>query len=104
MQPKFKDYRKALGLRQQDVADKLGISRGAYSHYEKGIREPNLDLLIKMADVFRTTVDDLLGHNGGRDSLKAWELTVLDKLNSLDDDALTRVITSLANECQKQSR
>jgi transcriptional regulator with XRE-family HTH domain len=55
---------------QQDIADKLGISRARYSHYENDHVQPDNDLLQKMADLHNTTVDFLLGR----------EVTFLDKV------------------------
>ena len=52
--------RQKQGLTQQELADKLGITRASLSHYEKGRREMNYDLLIHTADFFNVTVDCLL--------------------------------------------
>jgi transcriptional regulator with XRE-family HTH domain len=46
---------------QQEIADQLSVSRASYSHYENGHVEPDNDLLIKMADLFKVTTDYLLG-------------------------------------------
>ena len=61
MATQFRAYRQAMKLSQKDVADALGIGRAAYSHYESGRREPNIEMLLKLADFFHVTVDDLLG-------------------------------------------
>ncbi|WP_242057299.1 helix-turn-helix transcriptional regulator [Pseudalkalibacillus hwajinpoensis] len=50
---------------QNEVADALGISRARYSHYENDHVEPDIQLLIKMANYFNTTIDDLLGNTAG---------------------------------------
>lgn len=56
---------KALrGKRTQDeVARELNISRAAYSHYENNRNEPDLDMLILLADYYNVTIDFLLGRN-----------------------------------------
>lgn len=46
------ELRKSSGLTQQELADRLGISRSAIGNYEKGIREPDLETLEKIADFF----------------------------------------------------
>lgn len=46
---------------QQDIADKLGISRARYSHYENDRVQPDTELLQKMAELFNVSVDFLLG-------------------------------------------
>jgi transcriptional regulator with XRE-family HTH domain len=46
---------------QEELASKLGITRAALSHYEKGRREPDHEVLVKLADCFRVSVDFLVG-------------------------------------------
>lgn len=52
--------RKEAGILQQDFAQMLGIPVTTLSGYENGGREPKFSLLIKMADIFGVTVDDLV--------------------------------------------
>ncbi len=56
----IKFYRKALGLTQQQVAERLKITRQGYLYYEKGTREPNIDTLKKLCVIFDCTLDELL--------------------------------------------
>lgn len=46
---------------QQQIADYLGITRGAYSHFENGRNEPDKETLIKLANYYDISVDRLLG-------------------------------------------
>lgn len=46
---------------QKDVADYLNITTSAYGYYEKGIRQPNPEMLLKLAEYFDVTTDFLLG-------------------------------------------
>lgn len=55
------ELRIAAGLSQQELADRLGISRSRLGNYELGERRPDLELLSKLADFFRVPVDQLLG-------------------------------------------
>lgn len=59
--PKIKALRKENGLTQQQLADKLGVSKGIVSAYENSSRYPSYDVLIKLALEFYCTVDYLLG-------------------------------------------
>lgn len=56
----LKRYRKAYNYTQQKLADKISISRQAYSNYEIGKRVPDLDLLAKLCDVYSITLDELV--------------------------------------------
>ena len=51
-------YRKKTDMKQADIAEKLQISRQAYNNYENGKREPNIDLICSMAQVFGITTDE----------------------------------------------
>lgn len=57
----LKKLRKQRGLSQQDVADKLNVSRQAYCRYENGQRELSLDFLCALADFYEETTDSILG-------------------------------------------
>ncbi len=54
---------------QQDLADALGVAQSTVANWEGGRREPNYALTVKLADLFRVTLDYLLGRsdepNGG---------------------------------------
>ena len=53
--------RKEYGLTQEELADKLHISRSGYAHYEAGERKPAIDILILFADFYDTSLDYLMG-------------------------------------------
>lgn len=54
--------RKAKGMRQQDVADALGIARNTYTQYELGRRAPDFDTIKRLAAFHSVSVDYLLGN------------------------------------------
>lgn len=54
--------RKKLGMTQGNVADYLGVSGAAVSKWEQGLSYPDLTLLPKLAGLFHTTIDQLLGY------------------------------------------
>lgn len=58
--------RERSGWTQEEMAEKLGITRAALSHYEKNRRKPDFDTLIQAADLFGVSVDYLIGrlHHG----------------------------------------
>lgn len=59
----LKILRKKYNLTQLDVANQLGIGRTTYLSYEKGTNEPNINLLIKLSNLFSITIDELLSKN-----------------------------------------
>lgn len=56
----LKQLRAEKGVSQQIVADYLEITRQAYSNYENGNRDPDNEMLLKMAEYFGVSVDFLL--------------------------------------------
>ncbi|KQX51996.1 XRE family transcriptional regulator [Paenibacillus sp. Root444D2] len=53
--------REKRGLTQEELSNKIGISRAALSHYETNRREPDYETINKIANFFNVTVDYLLG-------------------------------------------
>lgn len=62
---RIKDLRKQRGLSQEDLAEKLNVSRQAVSKWETGLSSPDTDNLILLADLFEITVDELVRKSGG---------------------------------------
>lgn len=46
---------------QLEIADIIGVTQRAYSFYETGDREPDIDTLIKMAEYYKIPLDVLVG-------------------------------------------
>lgn len=63
----IKQHRMRAGLRQEDIAEKLGIDRSAVAKWEAGESLPRADKLPQLARLLNCTVDELLG-DGERDS------------------------------------
>ena len=55
--------RKSHKKTQQDVADYLGLTRPAYTAYERGNRQPDYTILQKLADYYDVSTDYLLGRS-----------------------------------------
>ena len=58
---RLKQCRQAKGLRQQDVAEQLGISYRTYRRYESGETEPTISIALQLADFFQVSLDYLSG-------------------------------------------
>ena len=55
----LKSLRKSLGLTQQQVADKLNISRVNYTRYETNASNPDFQTLVALADFYDVSLDEL---------------------------------------------
>lgn len=59
---RLKDLRKQAGLTQVEVAEKLGISQPAYASWERGVKKPTQENLVKIAQILNVSVDYLVGN------------------------------------------
>lgn len=56
---RLKEQRISLGLKQREVAERIGISQSEYQAYEADKRVPNARFAIRFADALETTVEEL---------------------------------------------
>jgi transcriptional regulator with XRE-family HTH domain len=48
---RFREERRRLGLNQQEIADAAGLSKRAMGTYERGVRSPDAELLMRLIDL-----------------------------------------------------
>ncbi len=56
----LKTLRQYKGVSQQQLADALSIKRSTLSAWENGMSEPNIGMIVRIADHFRVSIDRLL--------------------------------------------
>lgn len=92
---KIKELRLGKGFTQADLAKLLGVNQTAVGKYERGELEPNIHVLIKLSQIFETTVDYIIGNtddygavniNGKRTELSLREKEVLKMFNALPQE------------------
>ena len=59
---KLKEIREQANLTQKELTEKLNLHPMTYNNYEKNRCEPNIDLLIKIADFYGVSLDYLCDH------------------------------------------
>ena len=64
---KLMDLRRKSGLSQEQLADRLGVTRQSVSKWESGTAMPELVKLISLSDIFGVSVDYLLGRTENRE-------------------------------------
>ena len=57
---KLYELRRASGMSQEELAEKLGVSRQAISKWESGATQPELSKLIELSKLYSVSVDELL--------------------------------------------
>ena len=60
---KLKELRISEGLTQQELSMKLGISRVNYTRYETDKVRPDYETLIKLADFYNVSLDEIFDRN-----------------------------------------
>ena len=64
--PRIEDLRIDSDTTQIEIAEYLHLNREVYRRYEKGERELPVWALIKLADLYRTSTDYILGRTDQR--------------------------------------
>ena len=59
MKNNIKHLRKQLNLRQEDLANKLGVTRQTINAIENDKYNPTLELAMKLAKLFKTPVEEI---------------------------------------------
>ena len=60
---RLKECRLKLGITKQEAARRIQISQPAYLRYEAGSRNPSIQIISKMAEIFSTSTDYLIGNS-----------------------------------------
>ena len=55
----IRNARKSIGLTQEQLAEKRGITLGTISKWEREASEPEISYLMELADILRTSMDAL---------------------------------------------
>lgn len=71
---RLRNFRIAERWSQDELGERIGIAGTQLGRYERGLNEPSLELISKMADTFNVSIDYLLGRT--------------DKANRLEEDKL----------------
>ncbi len=57
----IRELRAELGISQQELAKRVGVSQKAIDFWEKGINEPKATYIVSLARAFGVSADYLLG-------------------------------------------
>lgn len=83
---KLHEMRVANRLSLQDVATAVGISKAHVFNLEKGLTSnPSMELVLKLAELFRVRVADLVGDNPEGDDQPPEMVALYRDLTKLDD-------------------
>lgn len=64
---RLRAVRKEKGLKQREMADRLGVTLRGYQYYEEGKHVPDLNGLLALADILEVSLDYLAGRKEERE-------------------------------------
>ena len=85
--------RKEADMTQNEVADRLNLSRQAVSKYERGESFPDISVLVMIAELFGVTLDQLIGYG---EPTQGESLILKDVANG-NDDVIAENIADVVN-------
>lgn len=68
MNTSFVAARERAGMSQHEVARRLGINQSSVAYWETGKNTPRASMLVKLADLYCCSIDELMGRASGRSS------------------------------------
>ena len=94
----IRSYRKGLGLTQEQLAERLGITLGAVSKWERRSSEPDLSYIMDLAGIFHVSVDALIGF-----SMRGTDAdTEADRIEGLDkEEPIWKIAEEYENALKK---
>ena len=85
----IRSFRKRMGLTQEQLAERLNITLGTVSKWERGTSEPALPYLMGLAEIFRVSVDAMIGFSmgGGDADTEADRIRAMDREMAIEQVA-----------------
>lgn len=90
---RLKALRKEAGLTQTQVATQIKVAQNSYSNWEKGIRQPLMPTIEKLAELFNVSTDYLLGYSDSRNNyFSVGESQAKYSISKINEDKLDEAI------------
>lgn len=98
----LKKARLAIGLTQQEVAERIGITNSTYCGYETGKRQPDVAKIKQLATILKTSGDILLETGFSPETKKSPELTEVNSGDDADKHPLLKIYDDLNADGQER--
>lgn len=95
---KLQNLRKSKGLTQEELAEKMNVSRAAVAKWESGQSYPDISNLIQISDLMNVTVDYLVREQSCEAAVSPSENTEIDKLIEFRLEANRNTYAAFSNE------
>lgn len=97
---KLQIVRKSKGMTQEELAEKLNVSRQAVAKWESGMAYPDIMNLIQLSELFHLTVDYLVKDNECSKTVVQTPVGDIDELIDFRSEAIRNTYAGYANNCQ----
>lgn len=78
---RLKSLRREHDVTQAEIAEMLGVSTTTITNYENGNRKMPIDMVVKIADRYKVSVDSLLGTKNKRTKIaQSWNANFGDEI------------------------
>ena len=77
---KIIQLRKQLNLSQNELAEKISVSRTIIGNYERNTNLPSIEILLKMAKTFNVTIDYLIGEG----EFSSYDKEIIKRIEDID--------------------
>ena len=98
----IREYREELGLTQSGLATALGTLQRNVSNWENGVNEPDCATIVKLAELFKISLDELFGREQAGQTYKPQGVekqlvNVISKLSETQKYALLQFLRETAD-------
>ena len=80
------ELRKQRHYKQAELAKSLNVSQQVISNIERGVTTPDIEQLKNIADIYKISLDQLVGRNFSRDESSDVERKIINYIKQMDDD------------------
>ena len=92
----LKYYRELNDLKAYELGNLLHVSKSTISSWETGTRSPDINILVKISEIFNISLDELVGKKKEQPNKKA-VFRLKDIFKNEDVSLLTRELTFLSD-------
>ena len=92
MQNRIRELRKAHHMSQIYLSIELEVSQETISAYENGKHYPSFPMLVKLSELFQTSIDYIMGLSDGGNEISGKEKILLAGFRSLDPFSQEKVL------------
>ena len=98
---RLKEERKNHKMTQEQVAQVVGLTRGAYANVENGKRQCDIEVYVPLADLYGVSIDYLIGRSAEKKSsinspLHEKKKLIATRLDAMSDDQYALVLAYIS--------